>query len=216
MYTYPTAILAPFSYSQVIPVILAVAPLPSEQGKRGLQGAVLAVAYLLKHLKILDQGVPLEDESRKLPIRGKIKKQAHEEDLTENEIVPHFNVGIVTVTAWRRIRDKNPYRFPEPTYLGGDKFFWTVTQQHLWEDYYDSQECMKNGTFVMPKGIKDVLTLHEATKYRFVVETLKRMVLFELMCLTPTDGCYCPILVRQFHCTVFFHDDTARTMTWMT
>jgi hypothetical protein len=32
---------------------------------RGLQGVVLAVAYLLKHLKILDQGVPLEDESRK-------------------------------------------------------------------------------------------------------------------------------------------------------
>jgi hypothetical protein len=75
---------------------------------------------------------------------------------------------------------------------------------------------MKNGTIVMPKAIKDVLTMHEATKYRFVVETLKRMGLFDLMCLTPTDGCYYPILVRQFHYTVFFHDDAARTTTWMT
>jgi hypothetical protein len=58
--------------------------------------------------------------------------------------------------------------------------------------------------------------MHEATKYRFVVQTLKRMGMYELMCLTPTDGCYCPILVRQFHCTVFLHDDAARTMTWMT
>jgi hypothetical protein len=75
---------------------------------------------------------------------------------------------------------------------------------------------MKNGTFVMPKGIKDVLTLHEATKYRFVVATLRRMGLFDLMCLTPPNESYCPILVRKFHCTVFFHDDDARTMTWMT
>jgi len=26
---------------------------------------------------------------------------------------------------------------------------------------------------------------------------------------------YYPDLIRQFHCTVFFHDDDARTMTWM-
>ncbi|KAK1679409.1 hypothetical protein QYE76_040257 [Lolium multiflorum] len=91
-----------------------------------------------------------------------------------------------------------------------------VDIKHLWEDYYNSQECMKNGTFVMPKAIKDVLTTHEATKYRFVVAALKRMGLFDLMCLTPTDESYCPILVRKFHCTVFFHDDAARTMTWMT
>ncbi|KAK1664946.1 hypothetical protein QYE76_053105 [Lolium multiflorum] len=110
---------------------------------------------------------------KKVGNKRKDKQSAQDEDVTE--IVPNFNVGAVTVTAWRRIRDKNPYRFPEPTYLGSDKFFWTITQQHLWEDYYNSQEHMKNGTFVMPKAIKDVLTLHEATKYRFVVATLRRM-----------------------------------------
>ncbi|KAK1627832.1 hypothetical protein QYE76_002147 [Lolium multiflorum] len=60
---------------KVIQVILAVAPLPSELGIRGLQGAVLAVAYLLKHLKILDQGVPLEEESRKLDRKRKTSMQ---------------------------------------------------------------------------------------------------------------------------------------------
>ncbi|KAK1601292.1 hypothetical protein QYE76_018137, partial [Lolium multiflorum] len=150
---------------------------------------------------------------KKVANKRKDKQPAQDEDVTE--IVPTFNVGAVTVTAWRRIRDKNPYRFPEPTYLGSDKFFWTITQQHLWEEYYNSQEYMKNGTFVMPKAIKDVLTMHEATKYRFVVATLRRMGLFDLMCLTPPNESYCPILVRQFHCTVFFHNDAARTMTWM-
>jgi hypothetical protein len=73
MYTYPTAILAPFAYSQVIQVI--VAHPPSEQGMRGLQGAVLAFAYLLEHLKILDQGVPLEEEARKLATKRKTSMQ---------------------------------------------------------------------------------------------------------------------------------------------
>jgi hypothetical protein len=86
----------------------------------------------------------------------------------------------------------------------------------MWDDFYDSREHMKKGTIVMPKAIKDVIGMYEATKFRFVVATLRRMGLYDLMCLTPTDGCYCPILVRQFHCTVFFHDDAARTMTWMT
>jgi hypothetical protein len=66
----------------------------------------------------------------------------------------------------------------------------------MWEEYYDTQDHMKNGTFVMPKAIKDVLALHEATKFRFVVETLKRMGLYELMCLMPSDESYCPLLVR--------------------
>ena len=61
--------------------------------------------------------------------------------------------------------------------------------------------------------------MHQATKYRFVVDTLKNMGLYDLVCLKPGDdqgvGYYCPHLVRQFHCTVFFHDDPARTMTWM-
>ncbi|KAM0872543.1 hypothetical protein ACQ4PT_038661 [Festuca glaucescens] len=47
----------------------------------------------------------------------------------------------------------------------------------------------------------------------------KKMALLDLVCLKPGNsaitGEYCPTLVRQFHCMVFFHDDSARTMTWM-
>ncbi|KAK1606171.1 hypothetical protein QYE76_029844 [Lolium multiflorum] len=133
-----------------------------------------------------------------------------------DEVLPEFHVGDVHIGAWRRLRESNPYRFEEPTYTGGDQLFWTKTQKVMWDEYYDSHEHMKKGTIVMPKAIKDVIGMYESTKFRFVVGTLRRMGLYDLMCLTPTDGCYCPSLVRQFHCTVFFHDDAARTMTWMT
>ncbi|KAK1652804.1 hypothetical protein QYE76_070609 [Lolium multiflorum] len=120
------------------------------------------------------------------------------------------------------LRTVNPYRYEQRTYTGGDRFFWTKTQAALWVGYYDNtHECMKNGAVVMPKAINpEELALHEATKYRFVVQTLKGMGLYDLVCLKPDDDqedpTYCPLLVRQFHCTVFFHDDADRTMTWMT
>ncbi|KAM0832404.1 hypothetical protein ACQ4PT_064926 [Festuca glaucescens] len=105
--------------------------------------------------------------------RKKDKQAAQEDDLIER--VPTYNVGTVHLADWRRLREANPYRFEERTYLGDDREFWTNTQ---------------------------------------------KMRLFDLVCLKPGDaegdGYYCPSLVRQFHCTVFFHDDPARTMTWMT
>ncbi|KAK1611593.1 hypothetical protein QYE76_035266, partial [Lolium multiflorum] len=97
--------------------------------------------------------------------------------------------------------------------------FWTKTQAALWDGYYDSHEFMKHGNIVSPKAINpDELALHDATKYRFVVQTLKGMGLYDLVCLKPDDTqddpTFCPLLVRQFHCTVFFHDDADRTLTW--
>ncbi|KAK1667193.1 hypothetical protein QYE76_055352 [Lolium multiflorum] len=74
------------------------------------------------------------------------------------------------------LRTVNPYRYEQRTYTGGDKFFWTKTQAALWDGFYNTQECMKNGAVVKPKAINpEELALHEATKYRFVVETLKAM-----------------------------------------
>ncbi|KAK1670054.1 hypothetical protein QYE76_058213 [Lolium multiflorum] len=152
-------------------------------------------------------------------VSGKRKdKHAAQED---DEIVPTFNVGNVNRLEWQELRTVNPYRFEQRTYTQGDKFFWTKTQAVLWDGYYDSHEFMKNGDIVSPKAINPVeLALHEATKYRFVVETLKGMGLYDLVCLKPDDQqedpTFCPLLVRQFHCTVFFHDDEDRTITWMT
>ncbi|KAK1685960.1 hypothetical protein QYE76_046808, partial [Lolium multiflorum] len=139
----------------------------------------------------------------------------------DDEIVPDYNVGTSHLGDWQSPRKKNPYRFEQKTYTGGDKFFWTKTEASIWDDFYNTRECMKNGAVVMPKAINtEELALHEATKYRFVVDTLKGLGLYELVCLKPDDdqreGTYCTLLVRQFHCTVFFHDDEDRTMTWMT
>ncbi|KAK1616378.1 hypothetical protein QYE76_021895 [Lolium multiflorum] len=152
-------------------------------------------------------------------VGGKRKdKQAAQED---DEVVPTFNVGLVNRLEWQHLRTENPYRFEQRTYTQGDKFFWTKTQAVLWDGYYDSHEFMKNGDIVSPKTINTVeLGLHEATKYRFVVGTLKGMGLYDLMSLKPDDQqedpTFCPLLVRQFHCTVFFHEDEERTITWMT
>ncbi|KAK1684780.1 hypothetical protein QYE76_045628 [Lolium multiflorum] len=63
MYTYATAILALFADSQVIRVVMTVALLPREEGLRGLQDAVLAVACLLEHLRLLVQAAQLGEEA---------------------------------------------------------------------------------------------------------------------------------------------------------
>ncbi|KAK1683523.1 hypothetical protein QYE76_044371 [Lolium multiflorum] len=85
-------------------------------------------------------------------------------------------VGVV-IDMREDTRTVNPYRYEQRTYTGGDKFFWTKTQAALWVGYYDNtHECMKNGAVVKPKAINpEELALHEATKYRFVVQTLKVM-----------------------------------------
>ncbi|KAK1666850.1 hypothetical protein QYE76_055009 [Lolium multiflorum] len=136
-------------------------------------------------------------------------------------ILPAVLVVTYPLKLIREMRTVNPYRFEQRTYTRGDKFFWTKTQAALWDGYYDSHEFMKHGDIVLPKAINpEELALHEATKYRFVVETLKGMGLYDLVCLKPDDHqedpTFCPLLVRQFHCTVFFHDDEDRTITWMT
>ncbi|KAK1617109.1 hypothetical protein QYE76_022626 [Lolium multiflorum] len=157
--------------------------------------------------------------SKTVATKRKDKQAAQDDDLVER--VPQLNVGTSHLGDWKSVREENPYRFVQRTYTGGDRFFWTKTQASLWDDFYNTRECMRNSAIVMPKAINEQeLALHEATKYRFVVDTLKNMGLYDLVCLKPDDeqreGNYYPLLVRQFHCTVFFHDDDNRTMTWMT
>ena len=146
------------------------------------------------------------------------KSTAADDDSVEQ--VPDYNTASAHIAQWRRLRESNPYRFKERTYTRGDKEFWTQTQASLWDDFYNSPDFMRNGTFVQPKAInKEELLLYRATDYRFVVDTLQKMGLLDLVCLKPGEadhaGEYCPALIRQFHCTVFFHDDPARTITWM-
>ncbi|KAK1610884.1 hypothetical protein QYE76_034557 [Lolium multiflorum] len=164
-----------------------------------------------------DGGSSVGGRTKSVATKHKDKHVAHEDD----EVVPTINVGAANRLEWQEWRTVNPYRFEKPTYTRSDKAFWTNTQAALWEGFYDSHEYMKHGNIVSPKAINpDELVLHEATKYRFVVQTLKNLGLYDLVCLKPDDTqddpTFCPLLVRQFHCTVFFHDDEDRTLTWMT
>ncbi|KAK1696014.1 hypothetical protein QYE76_012711 [Lolium multiflorum] len=164
-----------------------------------------------------DTGSSARGRSKSVANKRKDKHAAQDDD----EIVPDYNVGTTHIADWQSVRKENPYRFVQRTYTDGDRLFWTKTQASIWEDFYNTIVCMKNGAIVMPKAINtEELALHEATKYRFVVDTLKGLGLYDLVCLKPDDGqregTYCPLLVRQFHCTVFFHEDDDRTMTWMT
>ncbi|KAK1628360.1 hypothetical protein QYE76_002675 [Lolium multiflorum] len=164
-----------------------------------------------------DGGSSVGGRTKSVATKHKDKHVAQEDD----EVVPTVNVGAANRLEWKEWRTVNPYRFAKPTYTRSDKAFWTNTQAVLWEGYYDSHEYMKHGNIVSPKAINPAeLALHEATKYRFVVQTLKNLGVYDLVCLKPDDTqddpTYCPLLVRQFHCTVFFHDDEDRTLTWMT
>ncbi|KAK1654085.1 hypothetical protein QYE76_071890 [Lolium multiflorum] len=193
-----------------------VAMFPSEEGLLILP-AVLVAVHPLKLSKVLTLAAQLGGRTKSVATKHKDKNVVQEDD----EVVPTINVGAANRLEWQEWRTLNPYRFEKPTYTRSDRAFWTNTQAVLWEGFYDSHEFMKHGNIVSPKAINpEELALHEATKYRFVVQTLKNLGLYDLVCLKPDDTqddpTFCPLLVRQFHCTVFFHDDEDRTLTWMT
>jgi hypothetical protein len=149
--------------------------------------------------------------------KGKDTAADEEEEDLLIEKVPTENTA-VSIKTWGRLRESNPYQFEERTYSRGDKMFWTKTQYCFWEDFYNNPEYTKTGSFVQPKAInQEELNLYAPTEFRFVIETLKKLGLYDLVCLKPGDGTgvYCPDLIRQFHCTAYFHEDPARTITWM-
>ncbi|KAK1611684.1 hypothetical protein QYE76_035357 [Lolium multiflorum] len=210
-------VLGSISRGVEVGVVNHGALLPREDGLLRIHPDVLVVAYPPAAHQTTDTGSSERRRTKSVGGKKKDKHAAQEDD----EIVPEFNLADAHHGDWREVRTVNPYRYEHRTYTGGDKFFWTKTQAALWHGFYDTQECMKNVVVVMPKAINPKeLALHEATKYRFVVETLKGMGLYDLVCLKPDDTqedpTYCPLLVRQFHCTVYFHDDADGTMTWMT
>ena len=89
-----------------------------------------------------------------------------------------------------------------------------MTQLNMWQDFYDEkEEEMKVGFFVPPKVLNlDHYKFHVQVNFRFIDAALKKMGIFELM--TVNEPIY-PDVIRQVHCTVFFHNDPARTITWM-
>jgi hypothetical protein len=82
-------------------------------------------------------------------------------------------------------------------------------QHAFWQDFYDDPTHMKSGNIVLPKVLNvSYHNLYAITNFCFIDEELPNMI--SLM------KNYNPMLVCQFRATVFFHDDPARTITWMT
>jgi hypothetical protein len=72
MYTYPTAILALFSHSQVVGVVNHVALLPREDGLLRIHPAVLVVAYPLQLIRLLTLAARRGEEPSQLVVRKRI------------------------------------------------------------------------------------------------------------------------------------------------
>jgi hypothetical protein len=124
------------------------------------------------------------------------------------------NLGSAHINVWRKLRLTNPYRFHERQYKGSDKRFWTDSQLAMWNDYYDADEHMKSGFYVVPKSLNVEHFQHYVSKdFRYINEALLKMDILDLVTLTESIQ---PMVVRQFFCTVFFHNDPEETFSWMT
>jgi hypothetical protein len=63
------------------------------------------------------------------------------------------NLGSAHINTWRSIRKENQYHFHVRRYSGSDKLFWTESQRAMWDDYYDAQEHMRSGYYVIPRAL---------------------------------------------------------------
>jgi hypothetical protein len=85
----------------------------------------------------------------------------------------------------------------------------------MWNDFYDDSDPMKQGFYVVPKYLNmDHFSLYTTTDFRFIDDALKQLHILDLVCIEK-DLLLLPDAIGQFHATVFFHSDAARTITWM-
>jgi hypothetical protein len=124
------------------------------------------------------------------------------------------NLGTVHINTRHRIRKENPYSFHERRYTGGDKLFWTETQQAMWDDFYSTKDSMKSGFIRVPKVLDtDHFKAHINGDFLYIHEALVKMDILDLVTLQePIQS----LAIRQFFCTVYFHNDPEESFTWMT
>ena len=101
----------------------------------------------------------------------------------DDEDIPDGNMKTVEISVWRRVRRENHYRFLEKT--TDDPRFWTQTQRKLWDDFYDDT---KMAPHAKPCTLNlDWHNLYLETDFSDVDEALKKMGLFDLVCLSEPD-----------------------------
>jgi hypothetical protein len=130
-----------------------------------------------------------------------------EQEITEN-------LGLAHINTWRNLRLANPYLFHERQYTSSDKKFWSDSQCAMWDDYYDAPKHMKRGFYVVPKSLNvEHFQQYVSKDFRFINEALLKMDLFDLVTLSEPIQ---PLVVRQFSCNIYFHNDPEDSFSWMT
>ena len=124
----------------------------------------------------------------------------------EEEEVPIANFKDMSRKDWRAVRKLDPYHFPERT-CDGDNRFWTRTQFKIWNEFY-----MTLAEKVVKPRICDeeYFDKYKNNSLKHIYATLENMNILKLAIVYQS---YCPKLISQFYCTVFFHNDSVRTMT---
>ena len=128
--------------------------------------------------------------------------------MMEEEEVPIANFKDMSRNDWRVVHRLDPYRFPERT-CEGDNRFWTHTQFKIWNGFY----LALAEKVVKPKICdEEYFVEHKDNGLKHIYTALENMNILKLAMVYQS---YCPDLISQFYCTVFFHNDSVRTMTWM-
>jgi hypothetical protein len=84
----------------------------------------------------------------------------------------------------------------------------------MWDDYYDASEHVKSGFYMVPKSLNTEHFQQFISKdFRFINEALLKIDIFDLVTLSEPIQ---PLVVRQFSCTIHFHNDPKESFSWMT
>ena len=126
----------------------------------------------------------------------------------EEEEVPIANFKDMLRKDWIVVRKLDPYWFVERTCDRDDRF-WTRTQFKLWNEFYMTLA----DKVVKPKLCdEEYLNEHKNNGLKHIYATLENMNILKLAMIYQS---YCPELISQFYCAIFFHNNCVRTMTWM-
>jgi hypothetical protein len=132
------------------------------------------------------------------------------EDGWEVDRVPMENICQMHIRKWRALRRLNPYRFSSRQ-NHEDHRFWTKVQPKIMQDVY--LPMSKRSTIACAKSINtNWMHLHGDSDAPLLRRLLEGLGLWSLACFNQD---YCPELVQQFYCTVYYHKSGPIDLTWM-
>ncbi|KAK1681680.1 hypothetical protein QYE76_042528 [Lolium multiflorum] len=114
--------------------------------------------------------------------------------------------GNVRLHAYMDIRTSNPYLGPRSSRTR-NRHFYTEVQERIFNEVYPPKVKVVDQRYINIDHLKKDAYFHEALG---ICEEFGLLPIMSFKCN------YDPYLVTQFFATVYFHDDKARSITWMT